>query len=410
MLRPISVRTGRLAAAIVGSLLLVTGCSGLTGDSGGSGVGAPSVAPGTSSPSASATATPAVLKVAPADGATEVSLAEYVSVAAMSGRVEKVTVTDDKGEPLEGIADSNGTWTSTRRLRPAATYTIAVEATGPDGAPSTTTSSFTTHKPKVIATYGINYSGGTVGVGMPVAVQFDSAVTSPEFRAEVERNVKVTTSPKTEGAWGWLDNRQLMWRPKSYWKPGTVVKVDADLRGIQTGPDKWIGTDASGGFTIGDARISTVDMASHKMTVTLNGKVQRVIPVSTGRPGPETETRTGTKVIIERQGAIVMDSSTVGIAKGQAGYYRIPTKWNLRVTWTGEFLHSAPWSVGSQGVENVSHGCTNMAPAQAEWMFNFSKAGDVVTFIHGNRPMQPTDGIGVWVYSFDQWKKQSALA
>lgn len=406
---PSPVRTGRLAAALVGGLLLVTGCSGLTGSTGEAG-SAPSTSASPSTSTVSQAPAPAVLKILPADASTDVEPTQYVSVAASSGRVEKVTVTDDKGAQLEGVADSNGTWTSTRRLRPAATYTISVEAKGEDGTPSTTTSSFSTIKPKVIATYGINYSGSTVGVGMPVAVQFDSAVTTPEFRAEVERNVSVTTTPKTEGAWGWLDNRQLMWRPKSYWKPGTVVKVEADLRGVQTGPDKWVGADASGGFTIGDSRISTVDMAAHKMTVTLNGKVQRVIPVSTGRPGPETETRTGTKVIIEREGAIVMDSATVGIPKGSAGYYRIPTKWNLRVTWTGEFLHSAPWSVGSQGVANVSHGCTNMAPAQAEWMFNFSRAGDVVNFIHGDRPMQPTDGIGVWVYSFDQWKKQSALA
>ena len=146
------------------------------------------------------------------------------------------------------------------------------------------------------------------------------------------------------------------------------------------------------------------------MTVTLNGAVQRVIPVSTGKPGGETETRAGTKVIIERQSEIVMDSATVGIPEGDPGYYKIPTNWNLRVTWTGEFLHSAPWSVDAQGTANVSHGCTNIAPDQAEWMFNFSRAGDVVKFIGGDRPFLPTEGIGVWEYSYQGWQGQSALA
>lgn len=353
---------------------------------------------------------PASLSVTPADQAVDVLPSEHVSVAALSGKVDKVTVTDETGEALEGVVDSAGTWTSTRNLRPAASYTIAIEAVGPSGAETTVTQSFATLKPKTIATYGINYSGATVGVGMPVAIQFDTPVTTAEFRAEVERLVSVTTEPATEGSWGWLDSRQLMWRPKDYWVPGTKVTVDAPLRGVQTGDDKWIGADENGGFTIGDSRISTVDMSTHQMTVTLNGAVQRVIPVSTGKPGGETETRAGTKVIIERQSEIVMDSATVGIPEGDPGYYKIPTNWNLRVTWTGEFLHSAPWSVDAQGTANVSHGCTNMAPDQAEWMFNFSRAGDVVKFIGGDRPFLPTEGIGVWEYSYEGWRAQSALA
>ena len=352
---------------------------------------------------------PASLSITPADHAVDVLPSERVSVAALTGKIAKVTVTDETGEALEGVVDAAGTWTATRNLRPASTYTMSVEAVGPQGAESTTTQTFATLKPKTVATYGINYSGNTVGVGMPVAIQFDTAVTTPEFRAEVERLVSVKTEPATEGSWGWLDNRQLMWRPKDYWAPGTVVTVDAPLRGVQTGEDKWIGADEKGGFTIGDSRISTVDMSTHQMTVTLNGQVQRVIPVSTGKPGGETETRAGVKVIIERQSEIVMDSATVGIPEGDPGYYKIPTKWNLRVTWTGEFLHSAPWSVDAQGTANVSHGCTNMAPDQAEWMFNFSRAGDVVKFVGGNRPFLPTEGIGVWEYSYDAWKAQSAL-
>lgn len=394
-------RRSPLIAAVAAAVLLAAGCSG------GSDAGQLSAA--TSSTSPSAVAAPAVLSISPADNAADVLPSASVSVAATSGKITKVAVTDGDGGELQGVADASGTWTSTQGLRPAARYTITVQATGEDGRSTTTTQTFATLKPKTIATYGINYNGATVGVGMPVAIQFDTAVTSPQFRAEVEKHVSVQTEPQAEGAWGWLDNRQLMWRPKDYWQPGTKVTVRADLQGVQTGDDKWVGEDQSGGFTIGDSRISTVDMRSHQMTVTLNGAVQRVIPVSTGRPGPDTETRSGTKVIIERQSEIVMDSSTIGIPEGSPGYYKIPTKWNLRVTWTGEFLHSAPWSVDAQGNANVSHGCTNMAPGQAEWMYNFSRAGDIVNFVGGERPFLPTDGIGVWMYSFEDWQKQSAL-
>jgi lipoprotein-anchoring transpeptidase ErfK/SrfK len=178
---------------------------------------------------------------------------------------------------------------------------------------------------------------------------------------------------------------------------------------VQTGVGKYVGNDASTSFTIGSAMVSTVNMRTHRMTVTQDGRTIRTFKVSTGKPGPKTETRYGTKVIIERETALTMDSATVGIPKGDPNYYKIKTKWNLRLTWTGEFIHSAPWSTSAQGSANVSHGCTNMAPADAEWMFTHSKMGDVVNFTGSTRAFKPTEGIGVWVYSYAGWKAQSAL-
>ena len=245
---------------------------------------------------------------------------------------------------------------------------------------------------------------------MPVSIQFDSPVTTEKMRADVERLVSVTTAPKQQGAWGWLDSRQLMWRPADYWMPGTRVTVKAPLTGVQTGPGKWVANDDEASFTIGSSMVSTVDMKAHTMTVRRGGQVIRTMPVSTGKPGPLTETRYGTKVIIRKEGEVTMDSTTVGFPKGDPNYYKIDTKWNLRVTWTGEYLHSAPWSVGAQGSANVSHGCVNLSPANAEWMFENSKVGDVVKFTGSTRPFLPQEGIGVWMYDFAGWKAQSALS
>ena len=179
---------------------------------------------------------------------------------------------------------------------------------------------------------------------------------------------------------------------------------------MQTGPGKWVANDASGSFTVGSTMISTVDIKRHRMTVTKDGKVLRTIPISAGRPGPTTETRSGIKVIIRKEGDVVMDSATIGIKKGEPGYYKIPTQSAMRVTWTGEYLHSAPWSVGSQGSSNVSHGCVNMAPAAAAWMYSVSKVGDIVKFTGSGREFLPAEGIGVWQYSWAGWKAQSALS
>jgi lipoprotein-anchoring transpeptidase ErfK/SrfK len=104
-----------------------------------------------------------------------------------------------------------------------------------------------------------------------------------------------------------------------------------------------------------------------------------------------------------------MDSATVGIKKGEKGYYRIDTKWAMRLTWSGEFLHSAPWSVGSQGNANVSHGCTNLAPADAQWLFENSRMGDVVQFVGSTRKLEEYNGYTMWNQTLAQWAQHSAL-
>jgi lipoprotein-anchoring transpeptidase ErfK/SrfK len=397
-----------VAATVIAGLALLAGCSGTVHSPATDNVAGPGSS--STSSSSSATATPAELAITPAEGATGVLPTEPVVVAATSGTIGAVTVTDAKGRTVPGALGSDGTWTSSGRLAPSATYTVSATATGADGTPSTTTSTFQTLKPKVIATYGILNSGDTVGVGMPASIQFDSPVTTAALRAQVEKLVKVTTSPKQVGAWGWLDNRQLMWRPATYWQPGTKVTITAPLTGVQTGDDKWIANDDNASFTVGSAMISTVDIKRHIMTVTRNGAVLKTIPISAGRPGPQTETRSGIKVIIRKEGTVVMDSTSIGIKKGQPGYYKITTQSAMRVTWTGEYLHSAPWSVSAQGSANVSHGCVNMSPENAAWMYAQSKAGDIVKFIGSSRVFQPAEGIGVWQYTFAGWKAQSALA
>ncbi|MEP7017175.1 MAG: Ig-like domain-containing protein [Actinomycetota bacterium] len=398
------------AAALVALSVLLTACQGF---SVGSASGRPKASAQQSSPTTTPTpeATPAVLAVTPADLAADVPPNAPVTVKASTGTLGTVTLVDAKGTAVPGQADPEGTWATTELLHPATAYTFTIAATGPDGTTASVSSTFTTLKPKVTATYGLIPNGGVVGIGMPVIVQFGSAVITKAQRAEVEKRVKVTTVPVQQGAWGWLDNRQLMWRPSVYWIPGTKVTLSTPLHGVQTGDGKWIASDDHTSFTIGSSMVSSVDMNTHRMTVRRGGVVIRTFKVSTGKPGPLTETRYGTKVIIERNSAITMDSSTLvpPIPKGAPGYYKIKTQWNLRLTWTGEFIHSAPWSVNAQGTENVSHGCTNMAPADAEWMFSNSKMGDLVMFTGSSRAFKPTEGIGVWVYDFNGWKAQSAL-
>ena len=105
-----------------------------------------------------------------------------------------------------------------------------------------------------------------------------------------------------------------------------------------------------------------------------------------------------------------MNSETVGIAQDSSEGYNIDNvQYAMRLTYSGEFIHAAPWSVSSQGVANVSHGCTGLSTANAKYLFDMTRRGDVVEYTGSNRPMTLTNGYGDWNESYAQYKDGSAL-
>jgi lipoprotein-anchoring transpeptidase ErfK/SrfK len=153
--------------------------------------------------------------------------------------------------------------------------------------------------------------------------------------------------------------------------------------------------------------VSVVDVDAHTLTVWRNGQKARVIPVSTGKDG--FLTRNGTKVILEKHTLKIMDARTIGIYPGDPEYYRLEVPYAMRITWSGEFVHAAPWSVGSQGRDNVSHGCVGMSPSNAIWLFNQTTVGDVVQVTGSPRTLEPGNGYTDWNVSWSEWLEGSAL-
>ncbi len=397
-------RTAALIAA-AGMLagILLAGCSTIDPTTGpapatsGSATGTVSTTP---SPSATPVVEPAMTMTSQ-HVLTALLPTDTLNFTVANGAIADVAVATATGTAVPGTLTGR-TWRPSRNLLPQTKYVATVTLTASDNTTRTRTQAFSTLK-TTIADYDLLYTGFTVGVGMPAIIQFVHPVETPALRAEVVKHVTVTSSPKQEGSWGWIDNRQLMWRPKTYWKSGTTVTIAADLAGVQTGKDAWIAKDARGSFSIGAARISYVNIATHQLTVTENGKTVRTIPVTAGKE-PDYTTRSGIKVIMQRYSHIIMDSTTVDIPKNSPDAYHLDVQYAMRLTWSGEFLHAAPWSVASQGVANVSHGCTGMSTANAKWLFDFSHAGDVVVYTGSNRQMTLSNGIGVWNASWSQWQ------
>ena len=199
--------------------------------------------------------------------------------------------------------------------------------------------------------------GETVGVGMPVIVTFDVPVTD---KASIERHMSVTSTPRQPGSWHWLSDQEVHWRPKAYWQAGTDVDVDVDINSVPAGDGIYGQESRHVDFTVGDANVYKVNAQTHQMQVFSNGELLRTLPITTGKPG--FTTRSGVKVIIEKFREKRMNSETVGIDRDDPDAYDIDdVEYAMRVTYSGEFIHAAPWSVGSQGSANVSHGCTGMS-------------------------------------------------
>jgi len=199
------------------------------------------------------------------------------------------------------------------------------------------------------------------------------------------------------------------WRPVTYWKPGTDVTVKADINSVPAGNGVYGQVSRSTTFHVGDSVISKVNVQTHRMKVFVNGKLMRTIPVSAGKPG--FITRSGIKVIVEKFRHKRMDAATTGISQDSPEYYNLSNvEYAMRVTYSGEFIHAAPWSVGSQGSANVSHGCVGMSTENAAWLYSISKRGDVVDVTGSDRHMTLDNGYGDWNDTFAQYRQGSALS
>lgn len=380
----------------------------------GSGTTAPSPAGSSSSSTTTAATSPVSLTPNVASGATGVALDTVVKVTAAHGTVSGVTLTyrdPKKGTtvPVQGSLDPAGaSWTATGLLEPNATYALTMTGQNTDGRATTATSSFSTQKVNVktqLIYPTIVADGSTVGTAMPVIVRFDVPVTD---RASIQRHLKVTSTPNQPGTWSWVSNNEVHYRPPAYWQAGTKVKVDVDINSVPAGNGTYGQMDVSGGFTVGRSLVMKADLAAHQLQVVLDGQVARTIPVTGGKAG--FSTRSGTKVIMEKFTQLRMDANTVGIEPGDPNYYDIPdVKYAMRETNSGEFLHAAPWSVGSQGKANVSHGCIGMSTADAGWLFGKVLVGDPVQVTGTARTLEPGNGWTDWNIPYAQFAKGSAL-
>ncbi|NLU83740.1 Ig-like domain-containing protein [Rhodococcus sp. HNM0569] len=221
-------------------------------------------------------------------------------------------------------------------------------------------------------------NGDVVGVAQPVAIRFTDPI---DDRAVAEKAIRVTAEPPVDGSFYWINDSQVRWKPHEFWPAHTTVTVDAG--------------DTHVTFSIGDAVVATADDETKQITVTRNGEVVRTMPTSMGKAGHETPN--GTYIVGEKYRDMFMDSSTYGVPVDSPEGYRTFVEYATRMSYSGIFVHAAPWSVAQQGYSNVSHGCLNVSTEDAEWFYeNVGKGDAVVVRGTAGGTLSGSDGLGDW--------------
>jgi lipoprotein-anchoring transpeptidase ErfK/SrfK len=382
-----------MALALMALAVALTACTG-----GGNTTANPaSNAVGRAHPSPSPT--PRYVTITPASGARDADPAKGVTVTTSRGTLTDVTVRGSGGQISGTYSAGKTSWHSTWALGVSRSYTVSASASV-DGRTVTSTSSFATLAPaSTFSAEILEGSGQSYGVGMPILLQFSHRITN---RAAVERALTITTSRPVIGSWYWDDScgsapTCAYFRPRDYWTPGTRVRFTGHLDGVEGAPGVYGDHTLTQTFTIGRSVIAVGSPKTHRTQIYIDGKKRYDWPISTGRPGDDTPN--GSYLTIEKENPVQM--------KGPG--YDLSVPWSVRFTWSGDYYHDAYWSTGEQGFENVSHGCVNLSPPNAETYYKLAVPGDPITITGSSKSGAWDNGWTMWFLTWKQYLKGSAL-
>ncbi|MFJ5674245.1 Ig-like domain-containing protein [Streptomyces sp. NPDC093097] len=423
-------RKGLIAsAALLGGVLTVAACgaSSATGHGGGANTGHQGPRHENTQQvdeAAAQDASQAKITIIPKDGSTDAGLHDG-KVAVRGGKLTDVTMTTvvthetDKTQrkTVTGTLSADGTsWTPEQALSRATTYKITAHAVDDQGRTAVENSTFTTVSPA--NSFLGNFTpedGSTVGVGMPVSINFDKPVKN---RQAVQSAIKVASSSNQQVVGHWFGDKRLDFRPKDYWKPNSQVTLKLALDGVEASPGVKGIQNKTVHFTVGHSQVSTVDTKTHQMTVVRDGKTVKTIPISSG--SADHPTYNGQMVISEKFKQTRMDGSTVGFTNNDGkGEYDIPdVPHAMRLSNSGTFIHGNYWGKGIFGTANTSHGCIGLqdvkggddSSTDGAWFFDHSQIGDVVKVVNSpDKTIKPDNGLNGWNMSWSQWVAGSAV-
>ncbi|MFI5818284.1 Ig-like domain-containing protein [Streptomyces rishiriensis] len=403
------------ASALLGGVLVLSACSG--GD-GGASDGGGSSSQAKADEAAAQKSSEAQIKITPADGSNNASINNSATVTVSKGTLSAVTMTTADGKAVEGALSADKTsWKPNQQLERSTTYKVAAEAKDSGGLVAHENASFTTVSPD--NSFIGNFTpedGSTVGVGMPVSINFNKAITD---KAAVQKGVTVTSTSGQEVVCHWFSTQRMDCRPQDYWKENSTVTLKLSLDGVEGAKGVFGVQQKTITFKVGRNQVSYVDAKTKQMKVTHNGAVVKTIPISAG--SPDNKTYEGQMVMSEKFKETRMNGATVGFTdddgKGEYDIKDVPHA--IRLTNSGTFVHGNYWGAKSIfGSVNTSHGCVGLSDTKGAddkgtagyWFYTNSIVGDVVVVKNtGDKTVAPDNGLNGWNMDWAQWKAGSAV-
>jgi lipoprotein-anchoring transpeptidase ErfK/SrfK len=334
------------------------------------------------------------LTITPRNGVTDADPSAGITVTAARGTLKSVSVRTAGGTVPGSLSNGGTIWRSSWSLDVSQSYTVTATASS-GGHVVTSTSAFRTLTPsQTFVTEIFEGYRQTYGVGMPVILTFSQPITD---KAAVERSLQLRTSTPVVGAWYWDGDQTLDFRPRDYWPAGTTVSFTGHLDGVQGAPGVYGTHTLTQTFHIGSSLVAIANTRTHHTKIYYNGKLRYDWPISTGRPGDNTPD--GSYLTIEKHNPVQMTGPG----------YSLSVPWSVRFTFSGDYYHDAYWSVSQQGFENVSHGCVNLSPADAETYYKLAVPGDPITIRGSPKGGTWNNGWTEWFLSWHQYLRGSAL-
>ncbi|MFF7164973.1 Ig-like domain-containing protein [Streptomyces sp. NPDC008086] len=405
-----------VASALLGGVLVLSACSG--GDDNASGNDGGDSSQSKVDEAAAKETSAAQIKITPEDGTDNASINNSAAVTVSKGTLTEVTMTTAEGAAVEGAISADKTsWKPNAQLERSTTYKVTVTAKDAKGLEAHENASFTTVSPKnSFLGYFTPEDGSTVGVGMPVSINFDKSITN---KAAVQKGVTVTSTSGQEVVCHWFNDTRMDCRPDEYWKGGSTVTLKMALDGVEGADGVYGVQEKTVTFKIGRNQISYVDAKTKQMKVTQDGKTIKTIPISAG--SPDNKTYEGVMVMSEKFKETRMNGATVGFTdddgKGEYDIKDVPHA--IRLSTSGTFIHGNYWGAKSIfGSVNTSHGCVGLSDTKGAndkgtagyWFYNNSMVGDVVVVENtGDKTIAPDNGLNGWNMDWAQWKAGSAV-
>ncbi|MFF0446887.1 Ig-like domain-containing protein [Streptomyces sp. NPDC004609] len=404
-----------VASAVLGGALVLSACSD-GGDKGGSSADSTKTSQAQVDEAAAKKVSEARIVIEPRTGTNNASI-NNAKVTVTAGTLTDVTLATADGKAVEGKLAADGkSWTPVKALERSTAYKVTATAKDANGLEAHENSSFTTVSPD--NSFIGNFTpedGSTVGVGMPVSINFNKPITD---KKAVQSGITVSSTSGQEVVGHWFNSQRLDFRPDQYWQEGSTVTLKLALDGVEGANGVFGVQQKTVTFTIGRNQVSTVDARTKMMTVTQDGKTVRTIPISAG--APSTPTYNGQMVISEKFKETRMNGATVGFTdsdgKGEYDIKDVPHA--MRLSTSGTFIHGNYWGRGVFGNSNTSHGCVGLEDSQGAnnpnkpgaWFYDNSMIGDVVIVKNSkDKTIKPDNGLNGWNMNWADWKAGSQV-